>query len=31
METAAALDEAVRGTLPHRGPTVKERLLADAA
>jgi hypothetical protein len=31
METAAALDEAVRGTLPHRASTVKERLLADAA
>jgi len=31
MEPSAALDEAVRGSLPRRRASVKERLLADAA
>jgi hypothetical protein len=31
METAAALDAAVRGSLPLRRESVKDRLLADAA
>ena len=31
METAAALDDAVRATLPGRRDSVKDRLLADAA
>jgi hypothetical protein len=31
METAAALDAAVRASMPPRGESVKERLLADAA
>jgi hypothetical protein len=31
METAAALDDAVRGTLPRHRDGVKDRLLADAA